>query len=231
MYSLNLRGILLNINKYIDQTLLKYNVTEKDYVEFVNRSAPYNFRSLVVPSTYVKLVSSISTLPVAGVAGFPYGYHTLSTKLKEIEDIASGGGKEVDVVININNVKSGKWKDVRGEVKALVRRAHELGLGIKIIVETSVLNDEELRNVSRILIEEGADSIKTNSGYGPRGVSLRDVFLIKRFVGNRIRIKASGGIRDPITAATLIALGADILGTSSGIQIVEDAKKLLMYIR
>ena len=222
-----LKAALLDINTRIDQTLLKYDKSWKDYERFVELSDPYNFRSLVVPSSMVRFVASIAKTPVAGVAGFPHGYMPVESKLKEIDVIAESGGKEVDVVLNVINVKSGRFDAMKKELGSVVNHAHELGLAIKIIVETSALNDEELRTVSLAVAESGADFIKTNTGYGARGASLRDVILIRKFIGERIKVKASGGIRNAVDAGMFIVVGADVIGASSGIKIVEDAKKIL----
>jgi len=222
-----LKAALLDINTRIDQTLLKYDKSWKDYERFVELSDPYNFRSLVVPPAMVQFVASIAKTPVVGVAGFPHGYMPVESKLKEIDVIAESGGKEVDVVLNVINVKSGRIDAMKKELGSVVNHAHELGLAIKIIVETSALNDEELRTVSLAVAESGADFIKTNTGYGARGASLRDVILIRKFIGERIKVKASGGIRNAVDAGMFIVVGADVIGASSGIKIVEDAKKIL----
>jgi len=222
-----LRRLAPNINSLIDQTLLKYDRGIKDYERFVEESERYNFRSLVVPPSMVKYVVDISRTPIATVIGFPHGYTTLSSKVREIEDVANLGAKEVDVVINNIYVKDGRYDLLRNEVRTLVSKAHELGLVIKVIVETSVLNDDELVNVARVVRDEGADFIKTNTGFGARGVTPRDIIVIRSAVGGELKIKASGGIRTALDAALLITLGADIIGTSRGIEIVKQFRRFL----
>jgi deoxyribose-phosphate aldolase len=222
-----LNDIFKNINSRIDQTLLKFNVNEKAFIDFINMSDNYNFRSLVVPSVMVPLAASIAKTPVCGVVGFPFGYHPVETKISEVEYIAKSGGKEVDVVVNVINLKSKRYDAIEEEISKLTKMAHELGLVIKFIVETSVLEDEELLKIAEIVAYSGADFIKTNTGYGPRGASLRDVLLIKNHVGDNIKIKASGGIRNAVDAGFFIIAGADVIGSSSGIKIVEDAKRFL----
>ncbi len=222
-----LTRFMRGIEARIDQTMLKYDRGLRDYERWVEESDGYGFRALVVPSSMVRYVASIAKTPVAGVAGFPYGYVPPEVKVREIENIASSGGKEVDVVIDIINVKSGRYDAVRDEVDYLVRRARETGLLIKVIVETSALDDEELVRVSEIVASSGADFIKTNSGYGSRGVSLRDIYLIKAVVGNAIKVKAAGGIRTALDAAALIEAGADVIGASSGVKIVNEAREYL----
>ncbi|RLG80909.1 MAG: deoxyribose-phosphate aldolase [Thermoprotei archaeon] len=222
-----LRSILTGISSRIDQTMLKYDVTLKSYEEFVEKSDGYGFRALVVPSTIVPYVSSIARTPVAGVVAFPYGYTPLEAKLSETEFVAKSGGREVDVVINLVWAKSHKYSAIEEEVKRITERAHELGLRVKFIVETSILTDEELVGLARIVMKSGADFIKTNTGYGSRGVNPRDILLIRRVTKGAIKIKASGGIRNAIDASLYILLGADVIGSSSGIRIVEDASKVI----
>ncbi len=221
------RDKLSNISRYIDQTLLKFDKTLKDYQKFVEESDDFGFRALVVPSTVVRHVVPIAKTRVAGVVGFPYGYYPLKAKLVEIEEVAEAGGKEVDVVVNLVSLKSGDFNYVAKEVKSLVDRARELGLAIKVIVETSILTDEELRTITEVVVNSGADFIKTNTGFGARGASLRDVILMKQYSGSKIRIKAAGGIRNAVDAVAFLMVGADVIGSSSGIQIVKDAEKIL----
>ena len=209
----------------IDQTMLKFDRSIKDYERFVEESEKYGFRSLVVPPSVLEYVVSIAKTPVATVIGFPHGYTLLNVKLKEIEEAAKLGAKEVDVVINNIYTKERRYDLIRKEVSSMTKRAHELGLLIKVIVETSVLSDEELINIARIVKEEGADFIKTNTGFGPRGVTPRDIIIIRSAVGKELRIKASGGIRTAVDAALLLCIGADVIGTSRGIEIVEQFRK------
>ncbi|MCD6428689.1 MAG: deoxyribose-phosphate aldolase [Desulfurococcales archaeon] len=223
----DVKTILRNISKYIDQTLLKFELSLKEYIDFVNKSEKYDFRSIVVPSAVVEHVASISKLPVVGVVGFPFGYHPVEAKIKEIEAVANGGGREVDAVINLIYLKEGLYDKIKEEIKSLVSYAHDLGLSIKIIIETSILTVDEIIKTAEIVASERADFIKTNTGFGPRGVCLEDIILIKDTVGDKIRIKAAGGVRTALDAAYLVLHGADVIGTSRGIKIVEEAEKLL----
>lgn len=222
--------VLRGINSRLDQTMLKYDKDINEYLKFAEESDRYSFRALVVPSTIVRYVAPIVKTPVAGVAGFPHGYHPLSAKTKEIEVIGDAGGREVDVVLNVVNVKSKRFEEVDAEVEELVKSARNLGLGIKVIVETSALTDEELARVCEILLRREPDFIKTNTGFGSRGVSPRDIILIRKLVGDRLRIKASGGVRNAVEALNLVLLGADVIGTSSGIEIIKDRDKLLKTV-
>jgi len=218
---------LTSLASRIDQTMLKYDRGLQDYEKFVERSEPYGFRALVVPPFMVKYVAGITSMTVAGVAGFPYGYQPVKSKKADIEAIAEGGGKEVDIVINLVLLKSGRFEEVENEARELVGFSKELGLGTKIIVETSILSEEELRKAARLVLSSGADFIKTNTGFGPRGVNLRDIHIIRSAVGEELRVKASGGIRTALDAAILLASGADVIGASKGIELVEEAKRVL----
>lgn len=222
--------ILKTMNTRIDQTMLKFDKGLKDYIDFAEKSDEFSFRSIVVPSIMVKEIAPIVKTPVAGVAGFPHGYHPVETKIKEIEYVGRNGGREVDVVINLIHVKSGNYSEVSSEVEKLVSSAREIGLGIKIIVETSVLSDEELVRVCKALLTHKPDFIKTNTGFGPRGVSVRDVLMIKKIVGDELKIKASGGVRNAVEALNLIMFGADVIGTSAGIEIIKDRDAILSSV-
>lgn len=222
--------ILKTLNTRIDQTMLKYDKGLKDYVDFAEKSDEFSFRSIVVPSVIVKEIAPIVKTPVTGVAGFPYGYYPIEAKIREIELVGDGGGREVDVVVNLIQVKSGNYAEVSDEVERLVKSAREIGLGIKIIVETSILSDEELARICKTLLTHKPDFIKTNTGFGPRGVSVRDVLMIKRLVGNDLKIKASGGVRNSVEALSLVMFGADVIGTSAGIEIIKDRDEILAFL-
>ena len=218
---------LSNLASRIDQTMLKYDKGFDEYRKFVESSEPYGFRALVVPPLMVKHIAPITRMTVAGVAGFPFSFTSLKSRKADIEAVAEGGGKEVDIVINLILLKSGRFEELEKETMELVQFSKDMGLGTKIIIETSILTDEEIKRASRIVLVSGADFIKTNTGFGPRGVNLRDIHLIRSAVGEDIRVKASGGIRTALDAAVLLASGADIIGASRGIQLVEEAKKIL----
>ncbi|PUA33110.1 MAG: deoxyribose-phosphate aldolase [Zestosphaera tikiterensis] len=224
-------NVLKTINLRIDQTMLKYDKSVEDYVSFAKESDKYGFRALVVPSSVVEFIAPEVKTPIASVVGFPHGYHPLRVKIDELKYVANAGAKEVDVVLNIVNLKSRMLSKVEEEVEELVHTARDLNLGIKVIVETSALTDEELVAICKILLKHKPDFIKTNTGFGARGVSVRDVLIIKKLVGNELKIKAAGGVRNAVEALTLVSYGADVIGTSSGVEIVKDASRILTMLQ
>lgn len=212
----------------IDQTLLKPEAGPKAFERFVNESDQYGFRALVVPLNRLSLVSQISRTPVATVIAFPHGNIGLELKLREIEDAASKGAREVDVVADIGLISEGLWGEVEKEVVAIVDRARELGLGSKIIIETGYLSREQIEAVSRIVARAGADYVKTSTGFGPRGASVEDIAIMKNAVmGSKTGVKASGGIRTIWDLALMRIAGADIIGSSSGVEIVKQYRSLV----
>jgi deoxyribose-phosphate aldolase len=219
---------LYGIEEKIDQTMLKPDAGLEQYEAFIEDSDRYGFRALVVPPPIVLYASQVAKTPIATVIGFPNGYTLLDVKKAEIEAVARDGAKEVDVVANIINVKSGRTEAFEEEVKQLVDLAHQLGLRIKIIIETGYLTQKEIAEASRIVASAGADYVKTSTGFGKRGATISDIIIMRDAVkGSGTGVKASGGIRTAIDAAAMLAAGADIIGTSSGIKIAEESRELL----
>ncbi len=205
----------------IDQTLLRPEAGPRKYEKFVEESERYGFRALVVPLNRVSLVSSISRVPVATVVAFPHGNTDLEVKLREMDVASSRGAREVDVVLDIGSIVEGRWEAVEAEVRAISQRAEELGLVSKVILETGYLTREQIERTCRIAANYGVDYVKTSTGFGPRGASVDDVIIMKQSVmGTKTGVKASGGIRTIWDLAVLVAAGADIIGSSSGVEIV-----------
>jgi len=222
-----LLNYIKSLEESIDQTMLRMDATEKDYMSFIEASEKYKFRAVIVPQAVLSLVVSVTRHVVGTVVGFPMGFSSLKVKLSEIDFAANSGAREVDVVVNTILAKSGKWRELAEEISKVVEKAREYGLLTKIIIETSVLRRDEIETISRIVEDSGADFVKTNTGFGPRGVIPSDILTIKSSIAGRCKIKASGGIRTALDAALMVYLGAHVIGTSHGVEIVEQARKAL----
>ena len=214
------------LNKYFDHTLLKADAVPAQIEELCSEAAKYQFYSVCVNSCYVKLCSELlsgSPVKIAAVVGFPLGACTTSAKAFETEDACRDGAKEIDLVINIGALKSGNFDFVRDDIKAVVDTAAKYGAIVKVIIETCLLTDEEKVKACQLSEEAGAAFVKTSTGFSTGGATKEDVALMKSVVGDRLQVKASGGIRDHKTALEMIEAGADRLGASASVQIVESA--------
>jgi len=158
-------------------------------------------------------------IKVCTVIGFPLGYDPLEVKIHGALRAVEDGAEELDIVVNLIDLKSGNWKVLEEEVKALVRHARPAGVLTKFIIETCYLSYEEKIKVVEILKESGADFVKTSTGFGPAGATVEDVSLLKN---KGMRVKAAGGIRTLSQALKLIEAGADRIGTSSGFEIYRE---------
>lgn len=215
----------------IDYTVLRPTDTIEQMLMHARNADKLGFRSIVVPPFIVASVKEIVKIPVSTVISFPLGYNSLDVKIEEVRQAHGLGADEVDVVLNISAMKSRSWDYVEKEVKAIAELARSLGLTSKFIIETSYLSREEIEKASRIIAGSGGDYIKTNTGFGSRGVSLEDVIIIRKAVGSGVGIKAAGGIRTALQAILLWGIGADILGTSSALEIYNEYEETLKYIR
>ena len=214
------------LNKYFDHTLLKADAVPAQIEELCSEAAKYQFYSVCVNSCYVKLCSELlsgSPVKIAAVVGFPLGACTTSAKAFETEDACRDGAKEIDMVINIGALKSGNFDFLRDYIKAVVDTAAKYGAIVKVIIETCLLTDEEKVKACQLSEEAGAAFVKTSTGFSTGGATKEDVALMKSVVGDRLQVKASGGIRDHKTALEMIEAGADRLGASASVQIVESA--------
>lgn len=209
------------LNEYIDHTLLKANATVNDIKKLCTEAKEYRFYAVCVNSYYVGLAESElmrSEIKVAAVIGFPLGAMATKAKLYEAQQCIDDGANEIDMVLNIGLLKSGYYKIVEDEIRAVKTVIGERIL--KVIFENCYLTNEEKKIACQLSINAGADFIKTATGFGTGGATLSDIELMKNEVQNTIKIKASGGIRDLETAKQYIDLGVSRIGTSSGIAIV-----------
>lgn len=216
-----------DLAKMIDHTNVKGDVTQNDVRKLCQEAVDYNFACAVVTATNVKLAYEMlkdTSINICSVVGFPLGVSTPLTKAFETEEAISNGADEIDMVMNIGAIKSGMEDLLEKDIASVVDAAS--GKVVKVILETALLTDEE-KVVSCIIAERaGADYVKTSTAYGGlSGATLDDVRLMKKTIGPDMRIKAAGGIRNLDTALAMIEAGADKLGTSTGVQIIEEMIK------
>lgn len=208
----------------IDHTILKPDATEEMIEKLCKEAKEYGFAAVCINPYYVKLCKKLlkdSKVKIATVIGFPLGANTSQTKAFEAKNAIENGCDEVDMVINIAALKSKDYSTVKEDIKAVVEAAMGKAL-VKVIIETSFLNNEEKVKVCELAMESGADFVKTSTGFSASGATVEDVKLMKKVVGDKLGIKASGGIRDLETAKKMIEAGANRLGASSGVKIAKE---------
>jgi len=212
-----------NLNQYIDHTLLKATATQEAIIQLCKEAKEYKFFAVCVNSGYVALAKKYLTesdVKVCSVIGFPLGAMSTPAKVLEATKAVADGADEIDMVINIGQLKSENfdavWKDIEAVKNAI---GHKV---LKVILEICYLNKTEIIKASELALLSGADFIKTSTGFGTGGATIEGVQLMKCVAENNAKIKASGGIRDRKTALEYIAAGAERIGTSSGIAIVTD---------
>jgi len=212
------------INKYIDQTILKPDATKDDIMKFLEGVKKYKFFSAVVNPSWVELARKElpGDIKVCSVVGFPLGASTTKAKVYATEELIRLGCDEIDMVMNIGRLKSRDYKYVGKEIKAVVGSAQ--GRIVKVIIETCLLTEQEKVASANIIKESGAHFVKTSTGFSKEGAILKDVELLRKVVGPNFGIKASGGIRDYATAVAFINAGANRIGTSAGEKIMEGAQ-------
>lgn len=217
---------MIEINKYIDHTVLKAVATEEDIIQLCEEAREYHFFSVCVNSCYVPLAKKNlagTDVKVCSVVGFPLGAMSSEAKVFEAEQAVRDGASEIDMVINIGYLKSKKLDKVEEEIRNIKNAIGDNLL--KVIIETCYLTREEINIASRLAVKAGAEYVKTSTGFGTAGAEKDNVEVMKRAVEGRAKIKASGGIKNLDTAEKFIELGVDRIGTSSGVSIVKELKK------
>ena len=213
----------MDFAKMIDHTILKPEATKEEVKKLCNEAVRYGFHSVCVNSSYVYYWAQLlkdTDVKVCTVVGFPLGAMSTDGKVGETLAAVEDGAEEIDMVIHIGMIKSGDWKYVKEDVASVVEAAGDRAI-VKVILETCLLTEEEKIQACRICKEAGADFVKTSTGFSRGGATVADVELMRRTVGPVMGVKASGGIRTAAKAEEMAEAGADRLGTSSGIAIVE----------
>ena len=212
----------MGLNKYIDHTILKATASSADVQKLCEEAIEHEFYSVCVNGCYVadaKHLLQGTDVKVAAVVGFPLGAMTTASKVFEAKEAIENGASEIDMVINVAKLKDGEFDYVENEIR-LIKEA--IGDNVlKVIIETCYLTDEEKVKACELSLVAKADFVKTSTGFGTGGAIYEDVKLMKSVVGDNAKVKASGGVRDKETAQKYVDLGAERLGTSSGIEIVK----------
>ena len=209
----------------IDHTLLSAYATDEQIRKLCAEAKEYQFASVCVNPCHVALAAALlrdCPVKVATVVGFPLGANTTETKAFETKDAIAKGADEIDMVLDIGAMKSGRYSDVREQIREVVKAAN--GALVKVIIETCYLTEEEKKAACKASAEADAAYVKTSTGFGTGGATAADVALMKHSIPAHMKVKASGGIHNYAEAMSMIEAGASRLGASAGIKIVSEAE-------
>jgi deoxyribose-phosphate aldolase len=225
-----------SLARYMDHTQLKAQALRADLEKLCGEAAAYNCRTVAVNPAQVPFCASLlkdlnaargADVRICATAGFPLGQSSIAIKEAEAREAIENGAAEIDYVVNITELKEKNYAYVEKEMARIVGLCRERGALSKVIFENCYLSGEEKRELCRIALAVGPDFIKTSTGFGSGGAVLEDVRLMKETVGDRIKVKAAGGIRSLDAALEMIGAGAERIGTSAAAAIVEELKKRL----
>lgn len=212
--------------KTVDHTLLGVTSTWEQIKQILDDAMAYGVASACIPASFVKRAKEYvgDKLAICTVIGFPNGYNTTAVKVFETEDAIKNGAEEIDMVINVGDLKDKNYDAILNEIKAIHKACN--GKILKVIIETCLLTEEEKIKMCEIVTEAGAEYIKTSTGFSTGGATFADVELMKKHIGKDVKVKAAGGIASLDDAAKFLELGADRLGTSRIIKLIkgEEAK-------
>ena len=219
----------MQIEKYIDYTNLKQDALPKDIENLCNEAKTHDFAAVCINPCYVKFAKKIlanSNCKVCTVVGFPLGQNTTATKVFEAQKAVEDGADEIDMVINIGRLKSGDYDYVKQDVLEVTNGVKSINdkVCVKVIIECCLL-DEDQKKVACLITEKAkADYVKTSTGFSTSGAKVEDIKLMKKTIGEKVKIKGAGGIKDYQTAKDMIDAGACRIGTSNAILIVKESK-------
>ena len=217
-------------SKYFDHTLLKPEATSQDVLKLLSEGVSLDVAAVCVNGSHVRSArrfvdASGADVKVAAVTGFPLGAMATNAKAYETQLALEDGADEIDLVMNIGQAKAGNWAYVEDEVYTIAEMCHESGAILKLIIETCLLTDAEIVRACESARTAGADFVKTSTGFSSGGATAEDVALMKKTVGDELQVKASGGIRTLDDAQAMIEAGADRLGCSATVSILEEYEK------
>jgi deoxyribose-phosphate aldolase len=219
-----LTSIDASIAALIDHTLLRPEATASDIRRICAEARQYNFASVCVNPYWVPLVKAElagSPIKTCTVVGFPLGAHATAAKVAETETAIRDGAQEIDMVLNVGELRGGNLDAVREDIQAVVEAAHRGGAIVKVILETALLDDDQKTAACKLAQAARAEFVKTSTGFGPHGATVHDVALLRRVVGAEMGVKASGGIRTLEDLKNMAAAGATRIGASASVRIVE----------
>lgn len=212
------------ILSHVDHTLLKATATWEQIQKIAEESIEYGTASICIPQCYLKRLNEKygEKVNLCTVVGFPLGYNSTSSKVEEVKSALADGANEIDMVVNIADVKNKDFKKVEDEIRALKEACGDHIL--KVIIETCYLDEEEKIAMCHAVTNAKADYIKTSTGFGTAGATMEDILLFKQHIGPDVKMKAAGGIRSVQDMEDYLAAGVDRLGTSSAIKLIEGEK-------
>ena len=212
----------MNYNKMIDHTVLKADTPLETIKRICDEAMEYGFASVCINPCHVAYCAGYlkdSDVNVCTVIGFPLGANTSAVKAFETKDAIANGADEIDMVMNIGALKDKNYDLVRDDVKAVVEAAN--GTLVKVILETCLLTEDEIKKACELCVEAKADYVKTSTGFSTRGATIEDVRIMKEAVHGKAKVKAAGGVRTPEDMVKIVAAGADRIGTSAGCSLVK----------
>ena len=211
------------ILKHIDHTLLKPFATWEDIKKICEDAIKYKTASVCIPQAYIKRISdNYKGLNICTVVGFPLGYNSTASKVQEIKDALKDGCNEIDMVVNISDVKNGDYDKVEEEIRTLKAACGNHIL--KVIIETCFLTEEEKIAMCKAVTNAKADYIKTSTGFGTAGATIEDIRLFKKYIGPDVKMKAAGGVKTKDDLIMFINEGCDRIGTSSAVGMLQGAQ-------
>lgn len=212
----------IKINEYIDHTILKRDAVTSEIDKIIDEAIKYKFKTICIHPMWIeysKQKLKKSDVKITTVLGFPYGTQTTETKIFEAKDAISKGADELDFVSAVSKVHEKDTKYLKNELNSI--RKITKGKTIKLILETGLLNKEEIKYISKLAVDAKWDFIKTSTGVGTTGAKIEDVKIMKEIAGCKVQVKASGGVRSYDDAIKMIKAGATRIGTSNGVDIIE----------
>ncbi|MCU0421539.1 MAG: deoxyribose-phosphate aldolase [Bacteroidia bacterium] len=210
------------LNRYIEHTNLKPDATAEDIIKLCEEAVAHQFYGVCVPPYYVQLAKKTlkkSDVKIITVVGFPFGYNTVAAKVEETKKAIMAGADEVDMVMNIAAFKTGDMAVVQNDIQSVVMACHLQNKIAKVIIETALLNEEEIAKACRMCADSEADFVKTSTGFAASGAKIEDVVNMRKNLPAKVKIKAAGGIKTTEQAKQLIEAGASRIGASSSVSI------------